>query len=54
MRDFNDPFDISEVDLWIVVNSVDDMSLNCEWLCVLLLKNNGVNAFDFSVFLIVA
>lgn len=45
---------IAEVNLGIIIDSVNDMGFDCEWLCVLFFVNYCVDALDLASFIVIA
>lgn len=54
VRNLDSSLNVGEVDLGIVINSMNGMGFDCEWLCVLFFVNYCVDAFDFACFIVIA
>lgn len=54
MRHLDDPLDISEIHLGVVVYSMDGMFLSCERLGIFFLEHNRIPSFDLSVLIVVS
>lgn len=54
MRDFDISVDVSEINLRIIIDSMNNVIFDCERLCILFFVNNCVNALDFSSFVVIA
>lgn len=52
MRDLDDSLYIGEINLWIVVDSVNDVILNSERFSIFPLVNNCVNTLGLSILIV--
>lgn len=52
MGNFNDSLHVSKIDLWFIVDTMNGMFLDGEWLSIFFLKNKSAYGLGLPVFIV--